>query len=221
MKSLAVTASVALFAVICSCKSSTAPSQSIIVNVISGSGQTIAVRDTAPEPLVVRVVDGSGAPVESATVAFSSKLIAGFTLPTLTDANGMTQTRFVASTAVGLDSITTTTANVTTKGIFIITIVPGPADTVRKLSGDGQVGSPGQVLLFPFVVAVRDTFNNNIQGVTVNWVADGGIVSAASTSTDSVGQTQISFTLPDAPAKVHIAARVPGIPDAVFIATAK
>jgi len=221
MKSLAVTASIALFAVICSCKSSTGPSQSITINVISGSGQTIAVRDTAPEPLVVRVVNASGAPVESATVAFTSKIIAGFALAPVTDANGMTQTRFFASTAVGLDSITATTANVTTKGIFVITILPGPADTIRKLSGDGQVGAPGQILSFPLVVAVRDTFNNNLPGVTVNWVADGGIVSSAATTTDSVGQTQISFTLPDAPAKVHIAARVPGVPDAVFIATAK
>jgi hypothetical protein len=221
MKSLAVATSILLFAVISACKSTTGPTTSITINVISGSGQTITVQDTVPEPLVVRVVDGSGAPVVGATVAFTTQLIGGFTTVPVTDADGMTQTRFFASTRVGKDTITTTTANVTTTGIFLVTILPGPADTVKKLSGDGQVGAPGQALSFPFVVAVKDQFNNNVKDVTVSWITDGGTLSSAATVTDSVGQTEVSLTLPPAPAKVHVTARVPGIADAIFIATAR
>lgn len=73
-------------------------------------------------------------------------------------------------------------------------------DTVQKISGDNQVGLPGQQLADPYVVRVVDEFGGVVPGAIVYFrilPGDGGSLSASSAVTDSTGNASVLATLPN------------------------
>ena len=73
--------------------------------------------------------------------------------------------------------------------------------TIQKISGDGQVGAPGDPLPEPYVVRVVDEAGGVVPGVAVGFSirpGDGGSLSASSAITDSAGNASVVATLPNA-----------------------
>ena len=66
-----------------------------------------------------------------------------------------------------------------------------------KISGDNQKDMPGEILANPFVVEVQDENGTVLAGVSVTFAvtAGGGTLSVTSTTTDSHGRAESTFTL--------------------------
>jgi hypothetical protein len=76
-----------------------------------------------------------------------------------------------------------------------VVVLPRAA-TIEIVSGNNQVGLPGQTLSAPVVVRVRATDNLPMAGVSVNFVAGGdGDVGASPVITDANGLASTSWTL--------------------------
>ena len=218
-------ASLVVFALVAlaGCDSSsngTTPTAVKTIEVVSGDGQTVSVGETAPAPLVVKVLQDGG-PLSGATVGFTSKIAASFSAVPSTDASGITQTIVTAGTVAGSDTITPNASGATTSARFVLTIRPGAPDTLRKLAGDGQRAAPGTTLGYPFVVDVKDQYLNNIEGVAVTWTTTGGSLSATTTTTATGGIAQVILTLPSTPGIVRVTAEVPGVASVTFQAEAR
>jgi plastocyanin len=64
---------------------------------------------------------------------------------------------------------------------------------ISKASGDNQVATYGALVTNPLVVTVRKSNGTVAPGVTVTWTATDGSVTAATTTTNSLGQAHVSF----------------------------
>jgi hypothetical protein len=76
---------------------------------------------------------------------------------------------------------------------------PSRTYTIQKISGDGQIGAPGQALPEPYVVRVVDESGGIVPGVDVGFrilPGDGGSLSASRVTTDSAGNASVIATLP-------------------------
>jgi adhesin/invasin len=205
----------------CHGSNNTTPTPPTTVQVVSGTPQTTVVATAAAAPLVVKVLDENGGPAANLSVGFSTRLPASFTPPASTDANGITQTTVTAGTTAGADTITATATGSVQSAIFVLTITPGPPDTLRKLAGDGQIAPVGTTLPRPFVIDVKDQYLNNVVGAQVTWTTDAGTLSATTSTTIEGGLAQTVLTLPNTAGTVRVTAHVPGANDVTFLAQAR
>ena len=105
-----------------------------------------------------------------------------------------------------------------------ITVYTPIATTIRKVSGDAQIGTVATGLPNPLVVAVLDDRGNPMSGQVVQWVvtAGGGTVTPTSATTDASGNTQTRATLGPQAGNHSFEARATGLTGSpvVFTATA-
>ncbi|MBI3327338.1 MAG: hypothetical protein HYZ81_11635 [Nitrospinae bacterium] len=185
---------------------------SIQLSVVSGDGQRGVVGQPANEPLVVAVGDGPNRPLPGISVTFVVLTGAATVSPAtaLTDINGQATTHVTFGTTPGPVRVQ---AQLEGEGIapvgFTITGIPD-RDTAHLLtvSGDDQLGQPGQVLPEPFVVRLLDRFANPVPGEPVRAVivdgngeilpaTAGAALSLASISLQAlppIGSTATAFT---------------------------
>lgn len=99
----------------------------------------------------------------------------------------------------------------------------GPPAAVAVASGSGQPGVAGQALPDPLVVKVTDASGSAVSGAAVQWsvTAGGGSVSPGTSSTDSQGRAQATWTLGTETGENQVTASVSGVPAATFTATAR
>lgn len=174
------------------------------VSLLQGDQQNGRVGQPLPQPLVAEVTDGTGRPVEGATVVFVlTDAAPGAAVDpdtATTDADGTVTANVVLGTRPGtqagevhaLGGSGATTARVN----FTLTAVSENANGIQAVSGQDQTGPVGTALASPLVVAVADAFGNPIEGVAVAWTPDGGgSASAATTTTGADGQTSVVRTL--------------------------
>ncbi len=85
--------------------------------------------------------------------------------------------------------------------------------TIRRISGDAQVGLPGAPLANQFVVEVQDENRAAFEGVPITFTvtAGGGTLSVTSTTTDTNGRAESTFTLGPAPGTNTVTVAVTGI----------
>ena len=78
-----------------------------------------------------------------------------------------------------------------------LTVYSPVATTIRKVSGDAQIGTVATALPNPLVVEVLDDRGIPMTGQAVQWVvtAGGGTMTPTSATTDAVGRTQTLATL--------------------------
>ncbi len=174
------------------------------VTLIQGDEQNGRAGEALPQPLVVSVTDGTGRPIDGATVVFAlsdpgpGASIAPDT--TTTDADGHASATVVLGTRPG-----TQTGAVQALGAngaaaaqvgFTLTVLPENASGITLVSGQDQSGAVGSTLASPLVVQVNDAFGNPVEGINVTWTVDGGgSVSAGTTTTGSDGTTSVERTL--------------------------
>ena len=99
----------------------------------------------------------------------------------------------------------TVTATYSTKiDTATLTVNPGEARSLEKVSGDSQSGEVNTALTDPFLVMVTDDYGNPVTGKAVSWSiietpsgATGQRLSDTSTITDSNGEARSGLTLGD------------------------
>ncbi len=169
------------------------------VVVLEGEGQSGRVGEPLAQPLVARVTDEAGRPVQNARVGVE---LEGATVDpdtAVTDNEGLIQASLVLGPTVGtiagrvrvLDS-----GGEEIAADFTVTALPAAAIGLHPLSGDEQTGRAGTQLADPLVVEVTDAFGNPIDGVMIAWsVEGGGDVSDPETVTGADGRASVTRTL--------------------------
>ena len=156
------------------------------LELLSGQDQTAVIGDVLPRPLLVRVVDASGNPVEGRNVVFrviqgSGRVGAGSAAEdrafvVATDANGQAQTDFRVGARVGVSNHKVRVSVVGIEGelVFNASATGRPGDKLTVNSGNNQRGAVGQRLPQPFVVNVTDDGANAVEGARVRFQVSAG-----------------------------------------------
>lgn len=139
------------------------------IKIIKGDNQSTEVGTKIPNPIVVKVLDSNGNPLEKETVVFSLEDGGGFfsnnqrIQKILTDEDGLAQTTFTLGRTSGEKTIQVSVEGSKSRAIKLLTIAkPTPPSKLVELKGNYQMGEPGKRLPLPFVLAIRDRFDNPI-----------------------------------------------------------
>ncbi len=132
------------------------------VAAVSGSGQTAQTRAAFPQPVIVKVTDAAGAPVNGAAVTFTVTAGSATVSPATanTDASGQARTNVTAGATAGPVTITATSGS--GSATFSLTVVPpGPPVTASSFAN----GASGAAGLTPCGIATI-TAPNLVPGLT-------------------------------------------------------
>ena len=166
--------------------------------IISGDDQLGTPGSTLGNPFVVEVQDQYDKPLPNVEVTFSVTSGDGTLSPTsaTTDSNGRAESILTLGPKPGTNTVEVTVTGTEEKLTFSAEGIRIPK-TLEIVSGSDQEGLPGEVLENPFVVEVRDQFDNALPEAEVTFtVTNGdGTLSATSTTTDSSGRAESTFTL--------------------------
>jgi hypothetical protein len=179
--------------------------------VLTPSEQTVASGTTGAVAFSVLDAFGNAVPDQSVTFSSSSPDVA------TPDASGS----FTGMKA-GTTTITgTLVSNALIAGTAEVTVTPGAAATLTKVSGDGQSGLPSAPLANPLVVEVKDLGGNLLSGITVQWaVASGsGTLAAPSSITDANGRASATLTFGPTAGAVSVTASTTGPAPVAFSAS--
>ena len=183
-----------------------------------GGNQIGALNTPLPEPLVVEVVDANDNPVENVRVRFRTTIGSGRFSPRTprTGRDGFAETTFTP-TSPGRVRVVATISGVSGTAAFIITAGETP-ESLTKVSGDNQSGTPGNALANPFVVEVKDEDGDPIAGIRVSFsvTAGGGSLSETSAVATANGRAQTTLTLGSEPGVNSVQASVPGVDPVTF-----
>ena len=146
--------------------------------VAPSNNQTGVVGTALSLPLRVQVQIGER---PAAEIAVSWQAYSGSIAPasTVTDGAGMATAVWTLGTNAGGQSVQATIAGAQGPHLrFDATAVPGSAVAIDKVSGDGQtVAANRPAFPNPMVVAVRDQYENLVEGEAVAWTVERGPVS--------------------------------------------
>lgn len=189
---------------------------------ISGNNQQGEVGAVLRDSLVVQVTDADGSPVSEVPVKFAVIQGNGSLVTSnanndirLTNSLGQAFTYLKLDTTVGVNKVQAEVAGL--RGSPIIFSANGKSVTpaaMIKLSGDGQQGTPGAPLVNPFVVALKDRYNNTVPKYPVTFVvtAGGGTLSNQQpVLTNANGEASTILTLGATEVINKVEAQVDGI----------
>jgi len=183
----------------------------------STNGQTAVAGTAVTLPVSVHVMDQNGEPLGGATVTWSVVNGAGHTgaASSTTDASGMATTAWTLDTLTRLDSLTASIQS-GAKVTFTARGTAAQPFTATMVSGNNQVDASGATSA-PFVIMVRDRYNNPAPGIVTAWTSTGGgTLTASSTSTGSDGKTQTTLVLGQGAANYTVTATPTGLPGITF-----
>ena len=187
---------------------------------LSGDNQTGSTGVALARPFVVEVRDTNGDPVEGATVTFTVTAGGGSLNPKTmqTNASGWAWTRLTPGATAGTNSVRASVAGIARGVIFRAeaTLAP-PPPMLRIISGENQIGRPGQTLE-PFVVELRDRNAQPVTGFFVSFTPSDGALSTVLDVTDSNGRAETSLTLGSDPGTTVVTA-VAGRASVIFEVT--
>jgi|KBSSwiStaDraftv2_1062776.scaffolds.fasta_scaffold95734_1 alpha-tubulin suppressor-like RCC1 family protein len=209
--------------IVASCATDTANGPRLATLVaVSGSGQFGALGATLANPLVVRVEDQTGAPVEGVTVEWD--VIAGG--GTVTPSQSVTDQDGLASASLRLGSVTGVNSVAASLGqlqpvIFTATATTAPPAKLFVVAGAGQSGTVATQLPVDLVVKVTDAVDGPKAGVPVSFtvISGGGSLSAASALSDANGNATVKWTLGTAAGSQSVLASVSGVTPVTITAT--
>ena len=186
---------------------------------ISGDDQQGLPGETLMNPFVVEVRNQDGEPSEGIGVIFYV-LTGGGSLSTetvTTDSNGRAQSSLTLGGKPGTNRVQVNLSGTNPLVALIggnsprivfraeATTTPSPPPpmptTLAAISGDNQNGLTGEALLNPFVVEVRDQYDNPLGGVPVTFALStgGGSLSPETGITDANGRAESTLTLGSEP----------------------
>ena len=158
------------------------------VHIVSGNNQTGAVMNPLPLPLVVRILNSSGAPAPNQPVVFTvaknngvvsavaASGVGQTSVQVTSDANGKAQVYWTVGSHAGAGN---NRVDVTSPGnlgwVYFTAIgVPLVPASIVVDSGLNQTGATGEVLPLPFIAVVVDAGKNRLPGVPVTFTVTGG-----------------------------------------------
>ena len=105
------------------------------------------------------------------------------------------------------------TSTATQRIAVTVEAAPRLPQTLEKISGYNQQGPPGEALLSPFIVEVRDTKKRGLEGVDVTFAvtAGGGSLRETTVTTDANGQASSRLTLGDNEGENTVRVSVAGV----------
>lgn len=164
--------------------------------VVSGDGQTARVGTALREPIVLRVLDAQGLPVDSASILFDLPEGHGRIAPdsTTTDEAGLAATTWTLGGKKGLQLLTAAvpghaSVRLAATGLF--------GAGLELVSGNRQSADVDTELSEPVVLRVRDQMGQALEGVSVRFTPNRGHgrVSPDSVTSDSSGEAATTWTL--------------------------
>lgn len=168
------------------------------IEIIEGNGQSGAAGTVLPDSIVVRVTDGTGAPLPGQLVEFSPTAAGSTVTPSTatTDADGIAGARWVLGPTRGTQIVIARVSGSTdVQTAFEASAGSAAARRIAAVGGDDQTGAVGTALPSPLVVLVTDEFGNPVEGVSVSWSTNGGAVSPRTSPTGADGRTEASWVL--------------------------
>lgn len=183
------------------------------LELVSGQEQSAVIDEVLPQPLKVRVLDDSLAPVEDAAVVFrvtqgsgavgADESNEGRAVVIDSDSDGMAITKFRLGTRVGTanQKVRVQVVGYDDEVVFNASALGKIGDKLSVNSGNNQRGAVGQVLPEPLVVVVTDEGANVVQGARVKFTIDAGEGQLQNgekeytTQTDSDGRAAAEVTL--------------------------
>ena len=139
---------------------------------ISGNNQTDLTGERLMNPFVVEVRDQYDDPMEGVTVAFVVSAGSGSLshTSTITDANGLAQSTLTLGIDPGTNTVEVSVEGIAETATFNAEAsLPPPMPTALEgVSGNNQTDLTGERLMNPFVVEVRDQYDDPMEGVTVD-----------------------------------------------------
>lgn len=177
----------------------TSGSVSLVQSLVTTSAFTVGAGNTITVTLTAKDTNGNRYSSGGLAVAFSHS--GGTSSGSFSAANdhgdGTYTSIFTGTTSgtatgirasIGGQSVTSTAP--------LVTVTGGVPTTIAVSSGNSQSAVAGSAVSSPLVVLVSDSNGNPLSGVTVNWAATsgGGSVSSSTSSTNSSGLAQITFT---------------------------
>ena len=187
---------------------------------ISGDNQTGHTGAALAKPFVVEVRDKNGDPVAGATVTFTVTSGGGSVNPEMrqTNTRGRASTRLTLGDNPGTNAVRVSVEGISqTRRFTAEATVPPPPPKLLKISGDSQVGVPGQTLE-PFVVEVRHPDDTPKVGEFVVFLHDDGSLNTVLAVTDSNGRAEAILTLASDFGTTTITVQVGGV-SVIFQAT--
>jgi len=196
---LALLAVVAAMTATCGGKESTSPPVPVAVEKLSGDGQSGAAHEALGQPLVVKVLDASGAGVAGVRVVWVTAYPGGSDLDTTTTGQtGVAQLAVTLDTVVGSYTVTASAAQLSPV-TFTITCTPGPAAKLVFLVQPSNVGALAAIS--PAVqVGVRDQWGNPVSAGAFPvqiWITSGTGAAGATLSGSNIKSTAqglVSYT---------------------------
>lgn len=190
---------------------------------VKGAGQRGLAGESLREPVVTRVVNHRGAPVEGTLVRFRVAAGSGVVDPAavVTDADGRARTSWTLGALPGPQRMFAAVERVDSSMVVEADALPVPAntrmivlrDSVNAIAGD-SIGGLG--------VRVTDTTGRALPGVRVAWSAtDGGRVTALTERTDSLGEARVSWTLGTRVGTQRLRGTIAGITPVTAVAQAQ
>ena len=192
---------------------------------VSGDNQSARINTQLSNPLVVRVLDQSGAVLSGTIVQFSVSPSATLTPQTDTTNNsGLAETRLTLGSTSGQYSVTASVLGITQPVTFTATANQPPprATTLEKVSGDNQSARINSQLPNPLVVRVLDQNGAVLSGTTVQFsVSPSATLTSQTDTTNNSGLAETRLTLGSTSGQYSVTASVSGITEPVtFTATA-
>ncbi|MCC6624989.1 MAG: hypothetical protein IT385_27325 [Deltaproteobacteria bacterium] len=206
------------------------------VDVVSGDGQTARVRTALAAPLVVKLLDQSGAPLAGRDVVFGvsgsdgtlavpdgatakARSASGRELLVTTAADGTARAAWTVGgrAGAGYDRVTVTAPGADGSVSLVASATPGIARHLYVHAGRGQIGEPGVPLAEPLGVLVTDADENPVADFPVTFLltrGDGGFGSGTSmTATSNAKGLAFAFFVPGntlGPSVATVTAMIPG-----------
>jgi len=203
------------------------PATATQVTIFAGNAQSATVGRTVAIDPAVRVTDAFSNPIAGVEVVFDVITGDGSAVARrpLTNANGVaTVGGWTLGDTPGPNTLraTVTANNITGNPVtFTATGTPGLPATSAIVSGNSQTAVAGSALPVALSVVVRDSRGNPVNGATVTFIPSAGTVTGGTVVTTSNGiATLSSWTLGINAGVQTLIARVNGLPDLVFSATA-
>lgn len=192
----------------------------------AGRNQEATVGTPVPVAPAVKVTDQDGEPMSGLTVQFTvtgggGSVIGG---TAKTDDSGVARVgSWTLGTAAGTNTLQAT-LNDLVPVTFTATGLAGQPNSMTLHEGNGQTGVVGSPVAVSPSVLLKDAYGNPVPQVTVDFdvTAGGGTVSGGSAVSDAAGIARVgAWTLGTAVGANTLAARLGGLPDIAFQATAE
>jgi adhesin/invasin len=193
------------------------------IAIVSGGDQRAPAGSRLANPLVVRVTDAFGNPVEGTAVEWSAGSGSVDPVSSVTGPDGLAQTSWSLGASTGSQSVTASSSGLAGSPLtFQATALAGDADRLLRISGNEQSAPVSTELPAPLVVRLIDAAGNAVPDRPVSWIVatGGGQVASPTSMTDGEGIATARWTLGSASGSNTLNAVVSGVGFVFFTATA-